>query len=89
MSSVPDDMKLELERLVLDPVPELSELLECEPPMDELVAVLEGALLFRDMLEPVAAIGADTLLVWVWGWTGPIGFGRPYPGTICVDDIAA
>jgi len=38
--------------LALEPVPELKELEEPE----------DGALLLRDIFDPVAAIGADTLL---------------------------
>ena len=54
------DPYAEVDMLALEPVPELSELLEWEPPMDD---PEDPALLLRDVLEPVAAMGADTLLV--------------------------
>ena len=44
--------KAEVDMLALEPVPELKELEEPE----------DGALLLRDMFDPAAAIGADTLL---------------------------
>ena len=48
--------------LVLDPVPELKELLECDPPIKRPGVVAAAGLLFRDMFDPAAAMGADTLL---------------------------
>ena len=62
MSSVlKDPYAEEVDMLALEPVPELNELLEWEPPMDD--PEFDPALLLRDVLEPVAAMGADTLLV--------------------------
>jgi len=61
MSSVLKDPYAEVDMLALEPVLELSELLEWEPPIDD--PELDPALLLRDVLEPAAAMGADTLLV--------------------------
>ena len=48
--------------LALDVVPELSEVVECDPPMEDPEVELETALPLRDRLEPVAAMGVETLL---------------------------
>lgn len=56
------DEYAELAKLfALDAVPELKELTEWEPPNED---DPDAPLLLRDELDPAAAIGADTLLVW-------------------------
>lgn len=54
--------KPEVEMLALDAVPELSEAVECDPPREDPEVELETALPFKDRLEPVAAMGVETLL---------------------------
>jgi hypothetical protein len=62
MSSVLKDPYAEVDMLALEPVPELNELLEWEPLiLDD--PELDPALLLREVLDPAAAMGVDTLLV--------------------------
>lgn len=66
ISSVADP-KPDEEMLVLEPAPELSEFDELERPIEEPEAELDTALplLLSELLEVVAAIGTDTLFVWL------------------------
>lgn len=59
------DPKPDEEMLVLEPPPELSEFDEVEAPIEEPEAELETPLLLSEVFEVVAAIGTDTLLVWL------------------------
>ena len=61
MSSVLKDPYAEVDMLALEPVPELNELLDWEPPIDD--PELDPVLLLREVFDPAAAMGADTLLV--------------------------
>jgi len=66
ISSEVADSKEDDEILVLEPVPELSELVEFDPPNEGTDPGSEKVLELRDEFEEVvAAIGADTLLVWL------------------------
>lgn len=48
--------------LALEVVPELSEVVEWDPPMEDPEVELETVLPLRERLDPVAAMGAETLL---------------------------
>jgi hypothetical protein len=69
MSSEVADSNEDDEILVLEPVPELSELVEFDPLSEGTDPGAETPLEFNDELEEVvAAIGAETLLAWLeWG----------------------
>jgi hypothetical protein len=60
----------DVEILALEAVPELSEVVECDPPMEDPEVELETALPLRDRLEPVVAMGVETLLACVESGNG-------------------